>query len=148
MVGPSANGKRPFHDIEPYRRLNTSTRRRAGVVYLVMAVVAGGIVWLAGGGVLWYSIVVPIVALAVVQFVAGWRMRVTDMEAIRIAAEATSFEVGHASGSLGFRGILAKPVWSVLAYGAGPSPSMQAVVAVDAIDGVVLGIHEEPVEAV
>jgi hypothetical protein len=73
-------------------------------------------------------------------------MRISDMEAIAIASDAASFDVGHASGSLGFRGPLAKPVWQVLVYGAGAAPRMQAVVAVDALSGDVRGVYEEPVE--
>lgn len=111
-----------------------------------MAVGAAGLVLWADISAMWMAVVVPLLAMAVIQFVAGWKMKVTDMDAIAIASEAASFDVGHASGSLGFRGPLAKPVWQVLAYGAGPTPTQQAVIAVDALTGEIRGLYEERVE--
>jgi hypothetical protein len=67
------------------------------------------------------------------------------MEAISIASEGASFAVGHASGTLGFRGLLAKPVWQVLVFAAGDAPAKQALVTVDGLSGAILGSYEEDV---
>jgi hypothetical protein len=112
-----------------------------------MAVVVAGIVLITGVDLMWLTGVIPLVVLAGFQFLGGWRIKVTDMEAIEIASHAPSFDVGHASGSLGFRGWLAKPVWQILVFAAGPgSPTHQAVVTVDGLSGEVLGVYEEEVE--
>jgi hypothetical protein len=112
-----------------------------------MAVVVAFIVLATGVTLMWLTGCVPLVLLALFQFMGGWKIRVSDMEAIEVASHAPSFEVGHASGSLGFRGWLAKPVWQILVFGAGPgSPTHQAVVTVDGLSGDVLGVYEEEVE--
>ena len=150
MADAASNGKGPMGEpVGPFRVLDTATRRRAAIVYLVMAAVMASVVLVSGVSLMWLTGVVPLVLLAIVQFVAGWKIKVTDMQAIEIASEATSFDVGHASGSLGFRGWLAKPVWQVLAFESGPgSPEHQAVVTVDGLSGEVRGIYEEAVEPV
>ncbi len=134
--------------VGPYRVLDTSMRRRAGYVYLAMAVLAAVIIRAAGVDAMWLTAVLPLVVLAAMQFLGGWHIKVSDMDAIAIASDATSFGVGHASGSLGFRGFLAKPVWQILVFAAGEgSPQHQAVVTVDALSGAVLGLYEETVDA-
>ena len=132
--------------IGPYRRLDTSKRRRAGVVYLAMAGVAGAITITTGIQLLWLTAVLPLVALAGYQFLGGWKMQVTDMAAIESASDEVSFSVGHGSATLGYRGFRARPVWEVLVFGDGPAPRYQALVTIDAVSGIVTGIYEEPVQ--
>ncbi len=149
MAAASSNGLGPAGDaIQPYRTLTTRTRRRAAVVYFVMAIGAAIVVAQMELPAMWFTLVAVIASLGVIQFVAGWKMSVTDMGAIAIARDATSFEVGHGSASLGFRGVLAKPVWQVYAYAAGPAPDHQGIVTVDAMSGDVLGVYEEEVEPI
>ena len=131
--------------IRPFRNLDTAKRRRAGRVYLVMAGIAGAIAVATSIQLLWLTTVVPLIALAGYQFLGGWKMQVTDMEAIEKASGQTSFGVGHGSATLGYRGLRARPVWEVLVFGAGPAPRFQALVTIDAVSGEVTGIHEEPV---
>jgi hypothetical protein len=95
---------------------------------------------------MWLTAVAPLVIFAAFQIAGGWRIKVTDMEAIAIAREQASFEAGHASGTLGFRGWLAKPVWQILVFAAGPAPDKQALITVDGLTGEVLGTYEEEVE--
>jgi hypothetical protein len=132
---------------KPYRIVDTRTRRRAGVAYLVMAGIGAAIVVAAGVDMMWLTAIVPIVALAAYEFAGAWAMPVGDMRAIEIAAEAASFGVGHGSATLGYRGVLARPVWQVLVFSDAPTPDRQALVTVDAITGEVTGRYEEPVEA-
>jgi hypothetical protein len=100
-----------------------------------------------GAELMWLTGVVPLLALAGYQFAGAWKMHVTDMGAIGIASESASFNVGHGSATLGYRGVLAKPVWQVLVFSDSPSPDRQALVTVDAISGDVTGQYEETVEA-
>ena len=141
-----SNGTGPTNQsVGPFRVLDTATRRRAAVVYLGVAALASGLILGSGVAAMWLTIVVPLLAIALFQFVGGWKIRVTDMEAIGIASRHASFDVGHGSGTLGFRGLLAKPVWQVLVFGDGPAPTKQALVTIDGLSGDVLGSYEEDV---
>ena len=141
------NGAGPAGEpVGPFRVLDTATRRRAGYVYLVVAGIAALLAVASGVGAMWLTAVLPLVVFAAFQIAGGWRIKVTDMEAIAIATAQSSFDVGHASGTLGFKGWLAKPVWQILVFAAGPSPDKQALVTVDGLTGEVLGTYEEEVE--
>ena len=132
-------------DIAPYRILDTSRRRRAGFVYLVIAAVCALIVLAIDVPAMWFTGVGVLLLLAAYQFAGAWAMSVTDMEAIDIASGAASFTVGHGSATLGYRGVLAKPIWQVLVFSDTPSPDRQALVTVDALSGDVTGQYEEAV---
>jgi hypothetical protein len=129
----------------PYRVLDTATRRRAAVVYLVLAGLATALVAATGVSAMWLTAVVPLVAMALFHVAGGWRIKVKDVEAIRLASENASFDVGHGSATLGFTGVLAKPVWQVLVFADGPAPDTQALITIDALTGDVRGSYEESV---
>ena len=129
----------------PYRTLDTRRRARAAIVYLVMAALGAVLVLASDVQLMWLTAVVPLLVLAGYELAGAWRMRVTDMDAIEIAGRAASFDFGHGSATLGYRGVLAKPVWQVLVFSDTPSPDRQALVTVDAIDGGVTGLYEEDV---
>jgi len=131
--------------IRPYRILDTAKRRRAGVVYIVMAVLAAAVVIATQIQLMWLTAVGSLLMLAGYQFLGGWKMQVTDMEAIEKASDRVSFATGHGSATLGYRGLRARPVWEVLVYGDGPAPQFQALVTIDAVSGEITGIYEEPV---
>ena len=130
----------------PFRVIDTATRRRAAIVYFLMAAVAAALVVVSEVSAMWLTAVLPIVGLGILHIVAGWRMPITDMRAIEIAAEEASFDVGHGSATLGYRGWLAKPIWQVLVFSDAPSPDRQALVTFDAMSGDVTGRYEETVE--
>ena len=132
--------------VRPYRMLDTAKRRRAGVVYLVMAAGAGLMTAATAIPLLWVTAVAPLLGIAGYQFLGGWKLEVTDMEAIAMAGERASFDVGHGSATLGFSGLRARPVWQVLVFGGGPAPRDQALVTIDGVSGEITGIYEEPVE--
>lgn len=111
-----------------------------------MAALAGWLAVVSGVGLMWLMAVVPLVAIAIYQFAGGWQIKVSDMEAISLAANAASFSFGHGSATLGYRGPLAKPVWQVLIFADGPSPDHQALVTIDGLSGEVTGIFEQDVE--
>jgi hypothetical protein len=131
----------------PYRVLDTRKRRSAGFVYLVIAAAAAGVIALSGVSLMWLTAVAPLLGIASYQFVGAWSMKVRDIEAIEMAAGAVSFPFGHGSASLGYTGWLARPVWQVLVFAAGPTPDHQGLVTIDAVSGEVTGRYEEPVDA-
>ena len=131
----------------PLRVIDTRARRMAGIVYLVLALVAAVFVVVSDVSGMWLTAVAPIAGLGFVQIATAWSMPVGDVRAIEIAASEVSFGVGHGSATLGYRGPLAKPVWQVLVFSDAPSPDRQALVTVDAMNGEVTGRYEEDVEA-
>ena len=133
-------------ETSPYRTIDTRMRRRAGAIYLVMAFLASGLVIASGVELMWLTAVVPIAAIGIIHIATAWRMPVSDMDAIERAKMAASFQVGHGSATLGYRGPLAKPVWQVLVFSDTPSPDHQALVTVDAKTGEITGRYEESVE--
>ncbi|MFV2001121.1 MAG: hypothetical protein ACC654_12230 [Acidimicrobiia bacterium] len=133
-------------EVNPYRKLDTAKRRRAGIVYLAMAALAAWLTVVSGIDLMWLTAVAPLVAIAAYQVAGGWKIKVGDMQAISIAADAASFGFGHGSATLGYRGPLAKPVWQVLIFADGPTPEHQALVTVDGLSGDVTGIFEQAVE--
>jgi len=127
------------------RTIDTSNRRIAAAVYLVGAVMAAGLVLASGVALMWLTAVIPLVAIAAFHFAAGRPLGVSDVEAISIASDAAEFEVGHGSATLGFVGLLGRPVWQVLVFEAGDVPRHQALVTVDALSGAETGIASQDV---
>jgi len=144
--GPSKPESRSnSQDLGPYRVLDTTNRRAAGLVYLVGAAIAAGVVLATGISLMWLTAVLPLVAIAIYQFVAGRHLETSDMEAIDVAFDAAPFDVGHGSATLGFTGLTAKPVWQVLVFEAGPTPGHQALITIDALTAEVTGTYAESV---
>jgi hypothetical protein len=126
----------------PYRFPSPSRRRLAGWVYLGMALLAllvidGG--WVAGLG---------LAALGIWHFLAAWPLRLDESDALRIAAKAVDFPIGHASASVRFAGWRARPRWAVVLYSAADPPDQRALVVVDAVDGEVEEVYQEPITPV
>lgn len=136
----------PGEGAAPFRVLDTRRRAAAAVVYVAMALVAAIIVAVSGVSLMWLTGVGVLCAAALYQVLGAWKMRVEDAEALRLAGSAAGFDVGHGSATLGYRGWLAKPVWQVLVFEAGPHPERQALVTIDALSGDVLGTYTEDVE--
>jgi len=134
--------------LTPDRLLNTSNRRAAALIYFIVAVFAGAIALVTGVHLMWLSAVLPIAGLGVYHLAAGRRMEVSDMEAIALASNAAPFDAGHASATLGFVGISARPVWQVLVFEAGATPGHQALITVDALSSEVTASYSEAVEPV
>jgi len=134
-------------ELTPVRIIDTTNRRVAAAVYLAAALAAAWVVAMTGTNLMWLTGVLPLLGLAVYQFIAGRHMGTTDMEAIKIGSAAAPFDVGHASATLGFTGLSARPVWQVLAFESGSAPEHQALVTVDALTGQVTGTYAEAVPA-
>lgn len=120
-LGPDAAYNFPL----AFRLVDTSNRRSAAGVYLGAAVIAGTIVFVSGLTLMWITGVIPLLVIAVYQYVAGRPMNVADVQAIEVASEEVPFEVGHGSATLGFRGFAARPVWQVLVFELGRPRSIR-----------------------
>ncbi len=133
--------------LTPNRVLDTADRRVAAIVYLVAAVIGASFVFITTIGLMWLTAVVPLVLIAAYHLLTGRHLAVRDNEAISIATSVSGFDVGHASATLGFVGIAAKPVWEVLVFESGLAPRQQALVTVDGFTGEITGSFSEAVEA-
>jgi hypothetical protein len=132
--------------VSPHAVPDVARRRKAGIVYLIAAVVvAAAIVSLGLPHAMWITAVSVLVGIGVYHFVAGWRLRVREGVALEVAGGVVGFPVGHSSASLGFRGWRARPVWNVLVFSADEPPSQRALVRIDAVTG---GVIDRYVEAV
>ncbi|MER3396535.1 MAG: hypothetical protein C4318_06400 [Acidimicrobiia bacterium] len=124
-------------------------RRRAYGAAFVMAASLGGIavVYLAddsysNGG--WIAASLIGIGVALYMFACSWQLKISEREAILRAAASLSFPVGPSSISIGWKGILSRPVWRLLAYsGDEPRPKRRGYVAVDAISGEVVDKIDE-----
>lgn len=130
----------------PYAVPDTSRRRRAGLVYVVAGlIVALGIMAGLPSG-MWLT-VAGFGVIALYHVVAGVTLDVREGKALEIANQATEFPVGHASASLGFDGLLARPVWNVLVFSADDPPSRRGLVRVSGRDASVVERYVESVPA-
>lgn len=128
--------------VGPYQFPGTHRRRIAGTIYLVLALICGlGAVASANAGLV--AATVLLVLIGGYHFLAAWRLRIDQTDALTIASRTVGFPVGHSSGQLGFRGLRSRPSWRILLYSADEPPSMRGLVELDGVDGAVLGEYTE-----
>lgn len=113
--------------VGPYRFPDPRRRRTPALIYLGMALLVALLVDPVPA-------LLPL-ALAGWHWLAAWPLRVEQEEALARAATAVDFAVGHASAAIAFRGLRARPQWSVILYSAAEPPDHRALVTVDAVDG-------------
>jgi hypothetical protein len=126
--------------VGPYTFPNNDRRRTQGALYLAVAVVcvvirlaAGPDAVLANDGFLWVAL--GLALFGGYCFLAGKPTNVDETDALVIATRTVGFPVGHASASLGWRGLLSRPTWRILLYSAEEPPATRGLVLVDAVDG-------------
>lgn len=107
-----------------------------GVSIIIISVVVGAEAVFANTGLLVGGIL--LVAFGVFGLTSGWRMAVDEQQALRAAATAVGFAVGHASAQQVWRGLRSRPTWRVLCYSDEDPPRRRGLVLVDAIDGHVI----------
>jgi hypothetical protein len=132
--------------LDPYAVPDPARRRRAGVVYLVAAIVTGSTIAAGLPSGMWLM-VIAFVLIGAYHFLAGWHLAVREGRALEAANRAIGFPVGHASAALGFTGWRSRPVWNVLVFSADDPPTRRGLVRVDAIDGTVVEHYDEAVPA-
>ena len=130
--------------VGPYTFPNNNRRRTQGAWYLGFAalslllwVTAGDDAVLVNDGFLWVGIGLAVFGLWCV-LVAGRSTGVDETDALVIATRTAGFPVGHASASLGWRGLQSRPTWRILLYSAEEPPAKRGLVLVDAVDGRVI----------
>ena len=115
-------------------------------MYLVgSAVVAALILGGALPSAMWWTAAGVLVVVGGYHLIAGWKLTVSEGDALEIANRHIGMTVGHASATLGFAGWRAKPVWNVLVFNADEPPTRQGLVRVGGVDGVVLDSYVEDV---
>jgi hypothetical protein len=129
--------------VGPYRFPDNSRRRVPGVLYLAIGAVCV-VVWVVwrdsvsyvNAGWLWAAGALAVVAT--ISITSGWRMHVTETDALVAAQRAVGFPVGHASAQQVWRGLRSRPTWRVLCYSIEDPPRQRGLVLVDAVDGTVV----------
>jgi hypothetical protein len=129
--------------VGPYKFPDNSRRRIPGVLYLGIAAVCV-LVWAlwrddipyVNDGWLWAAL--ALTAAATISITSGWRMHVTETDALVAAQQAVRFPVGHASAQQVWRGLRSRPTWRVLCYSVEDPPRQRGLVLVDAVDGTVI----------
>jgi len=120
---------------------NNSRRRIPGVIYGVLAVICfaswlltrnGGSV-LINPGVLLAGSLLGVMSL--ISITSGWKMTVTESEALVNATRVVGFAVGHASAQQVWRGVRSRPTWRIFCYSIEEPPLKRGLVLVDAING-------------
>ena len=128
--------------VGPYTFPNNNRRRTQGALYLAVAAICL-LIWLAAGsdavlsndGFLWVA--VGLALFGGYCMLAGKPTNVDETDALVIATRTVGFAVGHASASLGWRGLTSRPMWRILLYSAEEPPKTRGLVLVDAVDGTV-----------
>ena len=130
--------------VGPYQFPDNSRRRRPALIYGALAVVLL-VVWLThrsspnvlvNEGYFWAAVLLG--GVAVLSYTRGWKMTVTETDALVVAQTAVGFAVGHASAQQVWRGLRSRPTWRVLVYSAENPPRQRGLVLVDAVDGEVV----------
>lgn len=130
--------------VGPYTFPDNARRKTQGKLYLGIAAACALIRLLAGDDAVLANdgLYVAAAALAVFGlycwFVAGKPTNFDETDALVIATRTAGFPVGHASASLGWRGLVSRPTWRILLYSAEEPPAHRGLVMVDAVDGQVI----------
>ncbi len=122
---------------------DNSRRRVPGFLYLGLAAVCVALWALAGDDAVLVNDGYLVAAVALAGFgayciSAGWPLGLDATEALVEATRQVGFPVGHASASLGWRGLRSRPTWRILVYSAEEPPRQRGLVMVDAVNGTVL----------
>jgi len=126
--------------VGPYLFPDNKRRRIPAAMYAVAGLALIGL-WLTdpSGGVMVNIgfLVAGVIGLALgaYHWVAGYPLKVRDLEALTAASRAVGFPIGHASAQLGWRGLRSRPTWRILLYSAEDPPAKRGLVLVDGVDG-------------
>lgn len=117
--------------VGPYRFPDPVRRRVPAMVYAALALTVTVVIDPVPA-------LLPL-ALAVWHWLAAWPLQIEQEEAVTKGATAVDFTVGHASAAVSFKGLRARPEWSVILYSAAEPPDRRALVTLDGVSGAILG---------
>ena len=120
---------------------DNSRRRTPGAIYGVLAVMCFGSWLLARNtdsalmnrGVVVAGIILGVVSI--LNLTSGWKMTITESDALVNATRVVGFPVGHASAQQVWRGIRSRPTWRIFCYSIEEPPMKRGLVLVDAVNG-------------
>jgi len=117
--------------VGPYVFPDPRRRRTPAAIYAVLAVLVALVIHpvpaiLAATMAVWHGF-------------SAWHMRIDPEAALSRAAAVVPFSVGHASAAVTFRGLRARPEWSVIVYSAADPPDRRALVVIDGVTGETIG---------
>lgn len=125
--------------VGPYTFPDNKRRRVPGAIYGVVGLALVVVYLLRGDGVLVNRGLLvaglALVALGLYHVVAGYPLKVNQIDALAAAGRKVGFAVGHASAQLGWRGLRSRPTWRILLYSAEDPPASRGLVLVDGVDG-------------
>jgi hypothetical protein len=121
---------------------DVAKRRVAGTIYLVLAVTCLA-QWSQSSNEGVLAVGVLLALIGAYHFLAGWKLKVDETEALVIATRTVGFPVGHASAQLAWYGLRSRPAWRILLYSADEPPSLRGLVECDGVDGHVIGEYTE-----
>ena len=141
----------PSSYVGPVTFPDNSRRRIPGFLYLALAAVCV-LVWAVAGddAVLvndgFLAAAAALTVFGAYCISAGWPLGIDATDALVEASRQVGFPVGHASASLGWRGLRSRPTWRILLYSAEEPPTTRGLVLVDAVEGQVLEhfVEENP----
>ena len=129
----------PSAFVGPYTFPDNKRRRIPGVIYVVIGLALVVLFAVRGEGVLVSSGLlvcgIALVVVGVYHLVAGYPLKVDEMDALAAASREVGFAVGHASAQLSWRGLRSRPTWRILLYSAEDPPAKRGLVLVDGVDG-------------
>ena len=136
-------------NVAPYEFPDNSRRRIPAVLYALISL-ACIVAWMTTGdstqGTINGGFAVAAVILAVMSvfsYTSGWKMSVTETDALIEATKAVGFAVGHASAQQVWRGVRSRPTWRIFCYSSEEPPLRRGLVLVDAVNGSVVEILVE-----
>lgn len=133
----------PSSYVGPYTFPDNSRRRIQAALYLVVAT-GCLLLWLVRGrdGILvndgFLAAAIGLGAFGAYCLLVGPPMGTDETDALVAATRTVGFPVGHASATLGWRGLRSRPTWRILLYSAEEPPATRGLVLVDGLDGEVL----------
>ena len=136
-------------NVAPYEFPDNSRRRIPAVLYAFVSLVCIAAWMLTGssdrgtvnGGFAVSAVILA--AMAVLSFTSGWKMKITETDALIEATRAVGFAVGHASAQQVWRGVRSRPTWRIFCYSSEEPPLRRGLVLVDAVDGAVVEVLVE-----
>lgn len=129
--------------VGPYTFPNNNRRRIPAAIYMVIGLIAIGAYLVLGDDSALVNVGFAVSGAGLFVFgvygmVAGWTLRIDEVDALVAASTQMGFAVGHASAQQVWHGWLSRPTWRILVYSAEDPPRKRGFVLIDGINGDVI----------